>query len=336
MKNKNKQKDCKIKTSFTAGTISNYSGILPIYKFMLKLGIVSKFESISLKLGQNASYRTSTILSTVILGIISGLNRLSKMETFSHDPLTRELLSIKDKIDEDTISNRFKKFGMKQNNELMEISGSISSKVREKLKVSYDILDLDSTARTVYGRQEGALVGYNPHKKGARSYHPLLGFLNSTRECILSWLRPGDSFTANNSSEFVKQIFSMLPINMSLLVRTDSGFFDDKLMQVIEMRKHTSYIIKVKLKGLRTLLTEQNWSSIPEMPNWSMTEFQYKAKDWSCPRKFVAMRHKTSETKEGRLFKHSTMAKYRNRNRDFRICVGIFQSKNKKNGGLIS
>lgn len=36
------------------------------------------------------------------------------------------------------------------------------------------ILDLDSTVVTVFGRQEGAAVGYNPRYRGKRSYDPLL------------------------------------------------------------------------------------------------------------------------------------------------------------------
>ena len=28
------------------------------------------------------------------------------------------------------------------------------------------ILDIDSTIKTIYGHQEGAEVGYNPHKRG--------------------------------------------------------------------------------------------------------------------------------------------------------------------------
>jgi len=36
------------------------------------------------------------------------------------------------------------------------------------------ILDLDSTVVTVFGRQEGAAVGYNPRYRGKRSYDPWL------------------------------------------------------------------------------------------------------------------------------------------------------------------
>ena len=305
MKNKSKEKKLHIKTSFTAGKITNYSGALPAYKFMKKLGLVELLGNLSLSLGQNAKYSTGKLLSLVILGIVSGLNRIAKIESFSRDPLIQEMLSIRDKIDEDTIANRFKKFGMKQTNELMEMTGKMSLKVRKKLgEQGGDILDLDSTVRTVYGNQEGTGKGYNPHKKGARSYHPLMGFLNSTRECLLSWLRPGDAYTSNNAPEFMKQIFSMLGTSISLLVRGDSGFFDNQLIKVIEARRHTAYIIKVKMKNLTKLLSGKDWEKIPFMAGWEMTEFYHKSPGWQKSRKFVALRRKTKETKEGRLFTH--------------------------------
>ncbi|WP_297394309.1 hypothetical protein [Acidiferrobacter sp.] len=39
------------------------------------------------------------------------------------------------------------------------------------------ILDLDTTVKCLYGKQEGAVVGYNPHKPGrpSHSYHSLDG-----------------------------------------------------------------------------------------------------------------------------------------------------------------
>jgi hypothetical protein len=57
------------------------------------------------------------------------------------------------------------------------------------------ILDLDSTVITVFGRQEGAAVGYNPRYRGKRSYDLLLCLeANSS----LLWdveLRRGDAGT---------------------------------------------------------------------------------------------------------------------------------------------
>jgi hypothetical protein len=55
------------------------------------------------------------------------------------------------------------------------------------------IFDLDSTVLTLYGRQELAAVGYNPMKKGRKSYHPLLCFDGLRKDYWQGELRAGDA-----------------------------------------------------------------------------------------------------------------------------------------------
>lgn len=64
---------------------------------------------------------------------------------------------------------------------------------------------------TVYGNQQGAEVGYNSHKKGAKSYHPILCFVTEMKLLVNSWLRPGSSYTSNGVCEFVKETLAALP-----------------------------------------------------------------------------------------------------------------------------
>lgn len=303
MKNKVNQKKAKIKTSFTGGMLTNYSGLLPIYNFMSKIGLIEELSEVDIHTHHNIKYDTATIFSIIMLGILSGANRIKKIETFSRDPLIHEIFGLEDKIDEDTIGNRIRRFEQKQTCELIDVIGKTSRKVHKQLGTKEDILDLDSTVKTVYGNQEGTAKGYNPEKKGANSYHPLLGFLNSTRECILSWLRPGNTYTSNNTAGFIKQTFAMLEENIDhLLVRADSGFFDDDIISEIESRTNTDYIIKVKMKNLNSLLSSQYWESIPGMSDWQMTEFYYKCAGWDKERKFVAMRRIRKLEADGMLF----------------------------------
>jgi hypothetical protein len=302
MKNKHNKKSHKIKTEFSAHSLTNYSGILPIYNFMSKIGIFDMFDKISISLGFNIKYSTSSIFSIMILGIISGMNRISKIESFSRDPLVNKIFGIK-KLDEDTIANRVKRFGMKQTSELLDIIGEISSKVHKTLKTFSDIMDLDSTALTVYGNQQGARKGYNPTKRGKKSYHPLMAFLDSTRECLLSWLRPGDSYTANNAPEFLKEALSKVPATIKkLLVRADRGFFDNKVLNELESHSNVKYLIKVKLKDLQKLMRSQTWEIIPGMSGYKMADFRYKCAGWKKERRFVAIRHIKKTDKKDRLF----------------------------------
>jgi hypothetical protein len=281
-----------VKTSFSGGNLTNYSGIYPLFKFMKKMRLNNLFEQrISLVEKSNQNYSLSQILYAVILGTLSGMNRLIKIENFTLDPLVRHLLAIEDKLDIDTIRYHIRKFGMKQNTELSDISGNLSAKVHKKLGTTNDILDLDSSVKTVYGKQEGARKGFNSKSKGKRSYHPQFAFLNSTKECLLAWLRPGDTHSANNADEFLKQALSIIPEGItSLLVRADRGYFDGKLINVIESYRNVRYLIKVKMRNLNDLLRKQDWDKIPGMPGWEMTEFYYQAKSWDRRRRFVAVR----------------------------------------------
>ena len=266
MKNKKRakrKKAHKIKASFSGGRLTNYSGIWPIFKFMEKLKVMEHLERwIALPVGDNAVYATSQILTSIVLGILSGLNRICKIESFTHDPLIEYLLDLPRQLDEDTISNRLKRFTFKTSSQFCEVISILSGKVHRQLQVTSDILDIDSSVRTVYGNQEGACKGFNSGHRGRKSYHPLLAFLGSTRECVLSWLRPGNAYTANNAAEFLKQALSSLPKHMKrITVRGDSGFFDGKVLSVIESFGH-GYLIKVNLRNLKHLLSGQNWQEI--------------------------------------------------------------------------
>lgn len=96
-------------------------------------------------------------------------------------------------------------------------------------------LDMDSTVRGVYGSQEGAAKGYNPKKRGQKSYHPLLCFIAETRECLHNWFRSGDANSANGSVEFMKECFARIPkCAWKIIVRADSAFFNGALLDYLE------------------------------------------------------------------------------------------------------
>ncbi len=43
------------------------------------------------------------------------------------------------------------------------------------------MIDNDSTVQIDYGNQQGEAKGYNPVKKGAKCYHPLLAFISELK-----------------------------------------------------------------------------------------------------------------------------------------------------------
>ena len=66
-------------------------------------------------------------------------------------------------------------------------------------------LDLDSTIFQRSGEQEGAAKGYNPHRPGRKSHHPLLAVL-AEAPCVLhGWLRSGNTGACRGISSFSRR-----------------------------------------------------------------------------------------------------------------------------------
>ena len=113
---------------------------------------------------------------------------------------------------------------------------------------------MDSTVEGVFGSQEGAAIGYNPEKKGQKSYHPLLCFIAENRECLHNWFRTGSAYSANGCVESMKECIAKIPKRVwKVFVRADSAFFNGKLLELLEEMGY-GYTIKVKMRGLTDLV----------------------------------------------------------------------------------
>jgi hypothetical protein len=78
---------------------------------------------------------------------------------------------------------------------------------------------------TVFGRQEGAAVGYNPRYRGKRSYDPLLCLEANSSFLWDVELRRGDAGTWAGSVELLACCFHSSPSDIrEFRVRADAGF----------------------------------------------------------------------------------------------------------------
>jgi hypothetical protein len=228
----------------------------------------------------------------IVLANMSGIHRLIKIENFTKDPLVRHLLSLPDRIEDSTFKDRLFKFGAKGAIILQEGLFALTGKWIGKCNLSRITIDCDSTVSTVYGQQEGAAKGYNPHKKGASGYHPLLCYCSEMKLLINSWFRTGSAYTSNGICEFMKQTLAILPKKVrQIFFRADSGFFNGALFDILEENGH-QYLVKVKLKNLTGLLRNREWNRLNRKE--SVCEFEYRAKEWKVSRKLRAIRILTS------------------------------------------
>lgn len=154
------------------------------------------------------------------------------------------------------------------------------------------LLDFDSTAVTIYGKLiEGVKVGYNPGKRGKRSYHPLVCFEYYTKDFWHGVLRHGDAYTAAGAPEFLKECIQKIPPYIyRIRVRADSGFFDHKFIEPLD-EKSIGYTIVAKLTGgIKKKLLGLRYHQFKK--DWSAAEFQYTPMKWKNPHRFIVIRRK--------------------------------------------
>lgn len=294
--NKNKQRKSKFKSkkiehSFTGTMLTNYAGLSPIMNYMNKIKFGQKLNDIFSTDIQSATKFTNVqILMSVILASLSGVNRLKKITHFTGDPLVMALLGLNKQFNKDVISTRLKEFGQRGALKLDEFRLGLMKKNLEDSGLTSITLDADSTVTTVYGNQEGAAKGFNSHKKGAKSYHPLLAFVSELKLVANTWFRTGSAYTSNGICDFLNQTKAMLPSEIkNVFFRADSGFFAGALFDLLESFGWI-YLVKVKLKNLKKLLEDQTWVELSEHIGVAICEFSYQAKGWKKPRILKAIR----------------------------------------------
>ncbi len=151
------------------------------------------------------------------------------------------------------------------------------------------ILDLDSTVVTVFGRQEGAEVGYNPRYRGKRSYQPLLCLEANSAHLCGTQLRPGDIDPHSGTVELFRDCWSNLPAHIrELRVRADAGFYHDAFLSELENRDAQYAVVAKVYPPLKRLLPGIAYHRIN--PVWEMGECWYGARPWFEPRRHVVAR----------------------------------------------
>ncbi len=208
-------------------------------QFLSHLGFRALFrQQVDHERSANAVYSLGDAAVLVMIGLIGGARCLRQCAALWSDQVLRRLAGWPRVPDETTLGRLFKAVRDRHVSELETLNHVLRQRVwaraaragRSRIGiVTQKWIDVDSTVKTVYGRQEGVAKGYNPHQRGALSYHPLLAFCTATKEIVQAWLRTGSAYTSNGIVAFMEQLCAQFPAHQRLVLRADSGFFDGAL-----------------------------------------------------------------------------------------------------------
>ena len=245
------------------------------------------------------------VLGTTFLSVLGGHWRYSHITTIRCDSVNPKLLGMKRVVSEDSVRRGFSGCEEKASEDWLH---KHLSRCYEPLLYEPWILDLDTTVKPLYGHQQGAVVGYNPHKPGrpSHSYHTY--FMAQTRLALEVEVQAGNHTAACYSQPGLWNFLDPLPEKAKpKLVRGDCNFGNDSMMTGCEKRK-LAYLFKLRQsKNVKRLIREmfhqRGW--LPAGKGWQGLESELKLQGWEKPRRVIVLRREIKDvafTKESSSF----------------------------------
>lgn len=255
---------------------------------------------------REAQYGNGRMLISLVYALVLDLNRLSDTVLLRLDKVFQKLVGFEGYPHQSTFSRFLAKFTVPAAKGIGEVNVSLLRRVRGDFQGYARLtMDLDSHVKTVYGNQQRAKVGYNPKKRGRKSFHPLLCFIGETRDFLWGRFRPGDRNSAQGAPSFLRECLARLPQGIKgFFLRADSGFYGHEFLRYVE-GKGIRYAIAVKLyPAIQRLLGGLAYRDIGD--GFEVAEFQYQGLGWGQPRRMVVIREEVKEgvekKKQPRLF----------------------------------
>ncbi len=188
-------------------------------------------------------YRSEEIIESFWVNIWAGASRYVHCNNLRQDDVIKAIFGFRDMPSQSTYSRFFSKFSQALNTAVFP---RLQEWFFSRMTLGVLTVDFDSTVITREGKQEGAAVGYNPNRRGRNSHHPLMAFVSETSMVANAWLRPGNTAACSNCEAFFHETFDLALKGQKVgLVRADSGFYTESLLNALEQRE-LNYVIATK------------------------------------------------------------------------------------------
>ena len=174
--------------------------------------------------------------------------------------------------------------------------GALMSSVREALERPW-VLDMDATIKPLYGRQEGAEIGYNPHKPGRPSHVLHTFWVGNLRLVLDAVLSSGKQHTSGHAKAAMGRLLDELGDKAPALVRGDCGYGNEDVIDVCEQRG-LRYLLRLRKTAnvkrlIERLFRREDWTRATEASQgWQAIEDELRLSGWSKARRVVVLRRR--------------------------------------------
>jgi hypothetical protein len=239
----------------------------------------------------------------LVVHLLLGYRRLRDVQFYEDDPLVKRLLGLSKLPDVSTLSRMLKNLDERVIQRLRELLRELVLQRLAGLQLRRITLDFDGSTLGTTRRAEGTAVGFNPKKKGQRSYYPLFATIAQTGQVFDFLHRPGNVHDSRGAGEFILQclewIRATLP-GVQIEVRMDSAFFSDAIATLLH-KAGVEFTITVPFRRFVELKSRVETRKIWYRLNadQSYFELRWKPKSWARKFRFLALRKSVKTQRSG-------------------------------------
>jgi len=290
-----------VQVSFNAGQLTHFGGVFLLHQFLQQLQ-VRTFLSRQIKIPErNNQFSVTERLFALIYPMILGLHTVELSTLLGANGVFQYLTGLPSFPKPNTL----RRFLTDKAEILLPYLRFAHNQLRSRFVIlphphSSYWLDFDSTAKTLYGHQEGVVKGYNLGHPGRKSYHPLVCTEARLKDCLGGELRYGNAHTAQGVLDMLDTALLTLPsAAREIRVRADAGFYDKAFILSLS-EKHIGFTIVAHLTApLKNRLPGLRYHKVSNI--LSTSELKYQPHGWKHKYRFVVLREKLSEQRKQQL-----------------------------------
>jgi hypothetical protein len=232
------------------------------------------------------------LLGTWVLASLSGAWRYAHVTALRGDRVNPQGLGMEKVVSEDSLRRAF------QDQDGTQMAAWQTEALLRTYAPALEqpwIADLDVTVKPIYGHQEGAELGYNPHKPGrpSHAYHTV--FLRTLRVALDVEVRSGKEHACLHGLSNLWRVWDRLsPGQRPWLVCGDANYGNQRLMAQCEERGQKYLFRQRSTQGVgqlvRWLEGQGGWQPLTE--GWAGAEGQLQLTGWTRKRRTVVLRRK--------------------------------------------
>lgn len=292
--------------SFADNDLTHFGGLFLIHAFCKKLKLNQHLQTYVKFNQRNQEYQTAEFILLLMYTIILGIGRIENIRFLQINGVFKKTIGMK-KLPDSTAVRRFLyRLTPKAIRQIAKVHNIIQKKIFLSLHTKTSVtFDIDGTVLTVYGNQQRAKVGYNPKKRGKKSYCLMLCF-EQNREFWYGSLKSGNISQVKVAKHIINESLAKLPLPIyRIRVRLDAIFYSQKLIEEYLEEKNIDYTIEAQLrKPMLPLMEKAKYS--PYKGDWEVGEFYYQPSmhdggKWKRPHHFVVQRRPLPEDPDEKL-----------------------------------